>query len=48
MGRLHFIESEAEAVHGPLRALPPEDVFEDDECQLDQSRRLAATSHSSD
>lgn len=30
MGRLHFIESEAESVHGPLRALPPpEDVFED-------------------
>ena len=29
MGRLHFIESEAEQVHGPLRAIPPEDVFED-------------------
>ncbi len=29
MGRIHFIESEAEEVHGPLRALPsPDDVFE--------------------
>ena len=30
MGRIHFIESEAEELHGPLRALPcPEDVFID-------------------
>lgn len=28
MGRIHFIESEAEELHGPLRALPcPEDLF---------------------
>ena len=30
MGRIHFIESEAEAVHGPLRAIPAEEVFGDD------------------
>lgn len=31
MGRLHFIESEAEQAHGPLRALPPpDDVFDDE------------------
>jgi len=30
MGRIHFIESEAEELHGPLRGLPcPEDVFND-------------------
>lgn len=30
MGRIHFIESEAEELHGPLRGLPcPEDVFTD-------------------
>lgn len=30
MGRIHFIESEAEEMHGPLRSLPsPEDVFGD-------------------
>ena len=30
MGRIHFIESEAEELHGPLRSLPcPEDVFND-------------------
>jgi general secretion pathway protein D len=30
MGRIHFIESEAEELHGPLRALPcPEDIFND-------------------
>ena len=31
MGRIHFIESEAEEAHGPLRAIPaPEDMFEDE------------------
>lgn len=31
MGRLHFIESEAEEAHGPLRALPaPDELFEDE------------------
>lgn len=31
MGRIHFIESEAEAMHGPLRAIPaPDDVFMDE------------------
>ncbi|MBC8115520.1 MAG: type II and III secretion system protein [Candidatus Saccharimonas sp.] len=30
MGRLHYIESEAEEIHGPLRALPPPDqVFDE-------------------
>ncbi len=30
MGRLHYIESEAENVHGPLRALPgPDQVFDE-------------------
>eukprot|EP00456_Euglypha_rotunda_P030246 TRINITY_DN235_c3_g1_i1.p1 TRINITY_DN235_c3_g1~~TRINITY_DN235_c3_g1_i1.p1 ORF type:complete len:1362 (-),score=437.23 TRINITY_DN235_c3_g1_i1:12906-16991(-) len=31
MGRIHFIESEAEELHGPLRALPcqPDDIFAD-------------------
>ena len=30
MGRLHYIESEAEDLHGPLRALPPPDqVFDE-------------------
>ena len=30
MGRLHYIESEAEDVHGPLRALPsPDQVFDE-------------------
>ena len=30
MGRLHYIESEAEDLHGPLRALPaPEQVFDE-------------------
>jgi general secretion pathway protein D len=31
MSRIHFIESEAEELHGPLRALPcqPEDIFSD-------------------
>ncbi len=30
MGRLHYIESEAEDIHGPLRALPaPDQVFDD-------------------
>ncbi len=30
MGRIHFIESEAEEMHGPLRSLPsPDDVFSD-------------------
>lgn len=31
MGRIHFIESEAEELHGPLRALPcqPDDVFQE-------------------
>lgn len=27
MGRIHFIESEAEELQGPLRAVPPEQVF---------------------
>lgn len=32
MGRIHFIESEAEEMHGPLRAIPaPEEVFMDGE-----------------
>jgi hypothetical protein len=31
MGRIHFIESEAEEAHGPLRAIPAEgDVFEEE------------------
>lgn len=30
MGRLHFIESEAEEAHGPLRAVQPADVFDGD------------------
>ncbi len=31
MGRIHFIESEAEEAHGPLRALPAaDDLFEDE------------------
>ena len=31
MGRLHFIESEAEEAHGPLRAVPaPDEVFSDE------------------
>jgi general secretion pathway protein D len=31
MGRIHFIESEAEEAHGPLRAIPaPEDMFEEE------------------
>ena len=31
MGRIHFIESEAEEMHGPLRALPaPDDVFDEE------------------
>ncbi len=30
MGRLHYIESEAEEIHGPLRALPaPDQVFDE-------------------
>jgi hypothetical protein len=30
MGRIHFIESEAEELHGPLRGLPcPDEVFDD-------------------
>ena len=29
MSRLHFIESEAEEVHGPLRAVAPEQLFEE-------------------
>jgi len=30
MGRMHFIESESEAIHGPLRSLPsPDDLFSD-------------------
>ena len=30
MGRLHYIEREAEGVHGPLRALPaPDQVFDE-------------------
>jgi general secretion pathway protein D len=29
MGRLHFIEAEAEEAHGPLRAIPPEELFEE-------------------
>ena len=28
MGRMHFIESEAEEAHGPLRAIPPEELFD--------------------
>lgn len=31
MGRIHFIESEAEAMHGPLRAIPAEEVFDEGE-----------------
>jgi type II secretory pathway component GspD/PulD (secretin) len=32
MGRLHFIESEAEAAHGPLRGIPaPDDLFDNDQ-----------------
>lgn len=31
MGRIHFIESEAEAAHGPLRSIPsPDDLFMDE------------------
>ena|GEM_PF-250607 len=30
MGRMHFIESEAEEAHGPLRAVQPADVFDGD------------------
>jgi general secretion pathway protein D len=31
MGRLHFIESEVEEAHGPLRAIPaPDELFEED------------------
>ena len=30
MGRLHFIESEAESMHGPLRAIPAEDIFDEE------------------
>jgi len=34
MGRLNYIESEAEGVHGPLRALPsPDQVFDDNGTQ---------------
>jgi general secretion pathway protein D len=32
MGRIHFIESEAEEAHGPLRAIPAsDDMFEDEQ-----------------
>ena len=32
MGRIHFIESEAEEAHGPLRAIPAEEgIFEDEQ-----------------
>jgi hypothetical protein len=30
MGRLHFVESEAVEAHGPLRAIPAEEVFQDE------------------
>ena len=33
LGRMHLIESEAEEMHGPLRALPsPDDIFTDPNC----------------
>ena len=38
MGRIHFIESEAEEAHGPLRAVPaPDDMFEDEHLPWIQS-----------